>query len=687
MLLIPLKIAGYEEYREQVEQAARSNPFPFKDWFDANGRTYIPFQSEEAAIDEDVAGVLADEGSDITDYRGGYCQQGKRVFRISKILNQAKQKALQEVQVKFNNGEIYDLEREIAEMTEFYDGVINNFVNSAFRVSKEQAAFNIVISQNPHDVAQMSTGRGWTSCMELGKEHTKDVFCEVAEGGLVAYLIRFDDPEIQNPLARIAIRRFVNKEGQSIALPEGSVYGNEMPGFEEQVRDWLNGKQNIPSGFYRRQGGGYSDTFSRTQLVGPSDPQAVTDWFNGNDPNARFSTWTVVDNLYSTEVGVDEDEEEEVEFDTREEAETYVDQRDYDDSWRDYYGGEWIEQDEEGNWIKDRYEIAENAHDYRSEMKRHAIKQILESERGAYPMELIKQIKTELDFSSRQGDYRNARLREAFAEKYPELMEANDYYQMGQRQYYRYIDGLPEGSEKDQLKQEELDVVTTYLRDPMKLITDDPELSKQIQVLRMSTDIGSTVQLNDNLSLRFSVAFNDKVLLPLEDLFKPIPEPIIRELINFAENIDQLKLSDDRSPVRRRSKNYDNSIIRSIVHALYMSRSDTPSVQKFYWDIVNSPRFGDTHMGREAYSDLNVDTVGAAIARLGANGRQFIPWAQEKLSEEQKYFEALQADPERQRFYGHDHIFKSVKKNVERYLYIIDALESGTGRSTKYRFY
>ncbi|MHA2279858.1 MAG: hypothetical protein ACXAC5_03150 [Promethearchaeota archaeon] len=690
MLLIPLKTAGYEEYREQVENAARSNPFPFKDWFDENGRTYIPFQSEEAAVDEDVVGVLSEESCEVTDYRGGYCRQGKRIFRITKVLNQAKQKALQDAHNRFNNGEVYDLERELEETNKFYDDVINTFVNSAFRVSKEQTAFNIVISQNPHDVAQMSTGRGWTSCMELGSDgHSQDIFCEVAEGGLVAYLIRFDDPEIQNPLARIAIRRFVNKDGESVAFPEDSIYGNELPGFGEQVRDWLNSKQKIGPGFYRRTGGEYSDTFSgRTQLVGPSDPKAVMDWFNGNDPNARFSTWTVVDNLYSSEVAWDEDEEEEVEFDTREEAETHVSQRDYDDSWRDYYGGEWVEQDEQGNWVKDRYDIIENAHDYRAEMKRHAIKAILEADRDTYPMELIEQIKAELDFSSRQGDYRNARLRDLFVEKYPELLEADDYYRMGQRKYHAYINELPDGPEKDQLKEEELKVAMGYLENPMHLVEEDDDLQQQLQALRMSTDINSSVRLTEGISLRFANAFGDKILGPLGDLFKPIPEPAIRKLVNFAENIEDLGLTSDKSPIPNKNTHYDNQIISRIVTTLYTSHSDTPTVQKFYWDLVNSPRYGDTHKGRENYSDINVETIGGAIARLGANGQQFLPWAQERLVEEQRYYAALQANTEeRRRFYGHDHVFKSVKKNVERYLYIIDALENGTGRSTKYRFY
>jgi len=236
------RVADYDEYREQVEMSARGNPYPFKEWFDENGRVYLPFQTggEAGGFDQNVVGILSDEGCEVTDYRGGYCQQGKRVFRINKILNLAKKKALQEAQAKFQAGQLYDLEREQQELSKFYDGVMEEFINSAYRANKNESEFFIIISQNPHDVASMSTDRDWTSCMELGEgSHHKDIFCEVAEGGLVAYLVQSNDRDIQNPLARIAIKRFTNKAGKSIAVPENSVYGDEAPGFLETVRGWF----------------------------------------------------------------------------------------------------------------------------------------------------------------------------------------------------------------------------------------------------------------------------------------------------------------------------------------------------------------------------------------------------------------------------------------------------------------
>ena len=694
-----IRLADYDEYQDQIEQISRQNPLPFNEWFTGmGGRMYIPFDPQggvDAEVDEGVQAVLNDIGCVITDYQGGYCQQGNVTLSISKALEKARLQDLQILQEKNARGEIYDIERDTQELEQSFREIMDAFVNSPSRMSKDVQKFYIVISQNPHDIAMMSTGRGWTSCMDLeGGAHSKDIYCEVKEGGLVAYLIRGNDKSIESPLARIAIKRFTNRAGNSIALPENSVYGNEVPGFLETVRQWINERQKIDPGFYNRQGGEYSDTFSKTQLVAPSDPEGIMKWYNGDDPSAQFSTWIVTDELFG-EVAADdpEDWQEEKTFDTRKEAEQYVDNRNDDDTWRDYYGGEWSEFDEKtGEYVKERFTISENAHDYRSEMKRDAMKTIISAERGTYPMELIKQIRTDLDFATknsspfgRQSRNRNATLRKQFAEKYPELMSSDDYFQMGYREYYSYINNLPEGAEKDQLKAEELETVSAYLQNPMQLFDEDTELTQKIQALRMSTDVNSTVQLTDSLSLRFAVIFDDKILSPLQELFKPIPNQVVQQLVDFANNIENIGLNDENGPIRRKKRNYDTQIIGRIMHAFDMTGSDTPTVQKFYWDVINSPRFGDNHYANDNYSAINVETVGFSIAKLGINGQQFLPWAHTKLQEERAYYTQMQGQGHSE-FSANGHGEKQSKKNIERYLYIIDAIQNRTGRSTKYRF-
>ncbi len=243
-------ILAYEQ-EDHIQRLSRENPYPFKEWFDDSGRAYVPFSPEgtesQEGVDEYVAAELAEKGYQITDYRKGYCAKGNRVSRIGKILNSLKQQSLNEIQNKFQNisqeqdpvkYQIFQnqMQEELKRNDEYYNELINTFVNSSFRShqSNQDSGFMVVISQDPHDVAQMSTGRNWTSCMDMGGDggeegsHHEDVFCEVQSGGLVAYLIRADDQQIEDPLARIHIRRFDNRSGKSVAIQEKSVYGNEI---------------------------------------------------------------------------------------------------------------------------------------------------------------------------------------------------------------------------------------------------------------------------------------------------------------------------------------------------------------------------------------------------------------------------------------------------------------------------
>jgi hypothetical protein len=310
------------DYESEIQDMSGKNPYPFKDWFDGNGRAYVPFspggEEQQEGVDEYVAAELAEKGYQITDYRKGYCASGNRTLRIGKVLNGLKQKALKDIQNKYQNMnqeqdpvkyQIFQnqLQEALEKSDQYYDGLIETFNNSLYRThaAKQDSGFMIVVSQNPHDVAQMSTGRNWTSCMNLGGDggeqgsHYEDIFCEVQNGGLVAYLIRAGDSGIEDPLARIHIRRFDNKAGKSVALPEESVYGNEIKGFQESVQSWIQQKQgDINPGAYKRQGGEYSDTFNENMVIGPSNIDDVLKWLRGEGEDAQYSTWSVNDHLF-----------------------------------------------------------------------------------------------------------------------------------------------------------------------------------------------------------------------------------------------------------------------------------------------------------------------------------------------------------------------------------------------------
>jgi hypothetical protein len=87
----------------------------------------------------------------------------------------------------------------------------------------------VVISRDALDIARMSTGRRWTSCMTKGDVNYHYVPHEIEAGTLVAYLVHKDDKQIEYPLMRVLLKPFRNKQGETILVPN-RVYPTKMTG-------------------------------------------------------------------------------------------------------------------------------------------------------------------------------------------------------------------------------------------------------------------------------------------------------------------------------------------------------------------------------------------------------------------------------------------------------------------------
>jgi len=718
-----LKFASdYENYRYQVEQLSRKNPYPFSDWFNEDGRSYFPFvptseENQTNQVDKDVEGVLSENGYVITDYRGGYCQSGNRTFRIGKVLELLRKRYLQDLQNKFQIGKIYNLEREVERTNLNFDSIVDSFVNSPIRAQKKENEFLILISQNPHDVASMSTGRDWTSCMELGggSQH-QDVFCEIEKGGLVAYLINKNDLEVERPLARIHIRRFENREGKSVAIPENSVYGNQVQGFYQSIQQWLKEKQgDIQPGIYKRQGGEYSDNFGDDMLVAPTGPEDVLKWWKEEGKDVKYSTWTVEDNLYeyfSEEdanhyyaTGGDSYDPGELisdaskTFKNKEEAEKYYEEMRMED-WKygetdreeinkilgfevDNYNdeeidieGPWTKRQRSGQWDMQRYSLREKKHDNSYTMKSEAAKIILKSEKGQYPIETIKELK-DYAFGSRQD------LKKTFINKYPELLTKEDVSNLTDQNNIEYVLKLQDGDPKKQhYISEWRNTIEKTLEDTS--ILNDADMQKWLQEINMATDYVDKHGLYDRYKMHLELKVHDYLLSPLQQLFKPIPESIIQKLVILTDKLINEYFNSIPDDFKEKFKQRVNS---NIVHTLSLTHSDTPTVQRYYESLI--PLYQDEYLNN--YSTLNVSTLGGAIARLGENGKQFLPFIKSKLKDSQDYKNTLMKEQE-ELSPGAFHWtrkkteIENADRVVEKYLYILDSLESGQGRSSKYRF-
>ena len=102
--------------------------------------------------------------------------------------------------------------------------------------SASKAEQKIVISRHLHDVAGMSTNQGWTSCMNLDSGlYKENVPEEVKHGTHVAYLVHKHDHKAEKPIARIALKPYINDQGKKILRPENKTYGTSNSNFHKTV--------------------------------------------------------------------------------------------------------------------------------------------------------------------------------------------------------------------------------------------------------------------------------------------------------------------------------------------------------------------------------------------------------------------------------------------------------------------
>lgn len=190
-------------------------------------RLYLPLGDAQTEAEDGHGAVyyaalkaLEDNGYAIVDYRAGTASKvgdTKNVFKIGKLLQR-------------------------------FDPVTKGkFDADPDREGSKLHASNLLvcISRHAYDIGGMSTGRGWTSCMNFkttGINNSKYVKHDIAKGSLVAYLINKDDKNINAPIARLLIKPHTSTEGTAL-YPEEKVYGTDFVGFRTGVVQWLNSIQ------------------------------------------------------------------------------------------------------------------------------------------------------------------------------------------------------------------------------------------------------------------------------------------------------------------------------------------------------------------------------------------------------------------------------------------------------------
>ena len=359
--------AEIEDHRQKIDEAAHYRDDPFKEWFGGSDRVFLPYgEKDNSRYDKEV--YLRNEFKDILEWIDKYTAEssddaslldgrlksgrkigGKFFLQVMKSrLNEFYNENHNKINVNVtefvsifsslygerdNQKDTWGADSGLISMVserDIYNGndfdrvgfldKLSGIISDANIISRDYAAspargnkkvkvkdYGIVITKEPTDVAAMSTGRRWTSCVNLdGGQYSSDVFCEIKAGSFVAYLIESDDINIERPFARARARRFDGQNGESVAILEDEVYsdGTEYPGFLEAVQAWINSHQGVLEyGAYHRRGGKWSDTFEKVHNIEkeyPKDLQTLSNIIIDPKKNLeeKKETYVVIDELF-----------------------------------------------------------------------------------------------------------------------------------------------------------------------------------------------------------------------------------------------------------------------------------------------------------------------------------------------------------------------------------------------------
>ena len=157
--------------------------------------------------------------------------------------------------------------------------VLKKFAEDETRTLKgKDADLEVCISRHPYDVVGSDTDRPWINCMTLTHYNRfKKVWQskggsvsylkhDVRQGSLTAYLIKKSDRNLQEPLANIGIKPYLNeKDPKDIVLvPDNRMYGMRHLDFSKTVFAWCDEVNGNKIGFYKIAKDLHMDNFHRT---------------------------------------------------------------------------------------------------------------------------------------------------------------------------------------------------------------------------------------------------------------------------------------------------------------------------------------------------------------------------------------------------------------------------------------
>lgn len=162
-------------------------------------------------VPDEISDFFGWYGYPIIDYNVGICRdKDGRNIRIGRLLNRL--------------GE---------------DKLLATYNKSKENTLKNVGDLQVVISRHPYDIIGMSTDRGWTTCHDIndqryGGKHLWAMNSFLRGGGMIAYLIRKSDRNINNPISRTLIKKGFKGD----YMMDHHVYGTRVKEFEDFVNKW-----------------------------------------------------------------------------------------------------------------------------------------------------------------------------------------------------------------------------------------------------------------------------------------------------------------------------------------------------------------------------------------------------------------------------------------------------------------
>lgn len=188
----------------------------FKDHDKYHNRIYFPLKVEhknwEIKIPTELRDYLNWFGYEIINYNEGIISRGGVRMRIGKLLNKIGRQDL-----------------------------LKTYSDSKQNILRNVTNLYVVISRHPYDLIGISTDRGWSTCLDLkddrfGGKHLLNLRYYLQGGYIVAYLIRKNDRNINNPISRILLRRTYSGN----LTEDNKIYGTHVDEFMKFIRKWIS---------------------------------------------------------------------------------------------------------------------------------------------------------------------------------------------------------------------------------------------------------------------------------------------------------------------------------------------------------------------------------------------------------------------------------------------------------------